>query len=641
MGAAAGAALSVPALYVASPPQLMLALALVLCAATLAFRPRSPARALGLALGVLGLLGLDATHGLLEVPTARGVTAPGRLVERWSPLARVIGFQKDGAQSALLFYDRVYAPIPGVGAGLEPSWKSLLGGPQSVGFELVGPGRTLIIGGGGGRDIHLALSLGQTRVDVIELIDANRAVVDEDFGDVSGRPYSHPRVHTVIGDGRSVLARREVRYDQIHIGFTDTLTPGAAHGFALLENNLYTVEAFVEYLEHLKPRGILNVSRLLNLVGEEALRATVLTLAALRRLGIEHPERHVVVLLGRDLFGPLYGTILARRQPYTDGDLAEIRRLAAERAVGIAFAPGGPCHGPWQALADAPDEIAFCRSYPLDVCPPTDDRPFFFSMQRLRDLGRKTTTAHYAVDPLSVLGGTLAILVILAAVFLGLPLLLEAVAPLPPRPTLYFALLGIGFMFVEIPLVQRLVLLLGYPTYSLTVVLSSLLLFAGLGSSLSARARIPPPGRLFAAIALLVAVHAAAAPALIHACLDLPLAARIAVAVALIAPVGLLLGMPMPLGLRALTTKWAGTEPYAWAINGLLSVVGSVLAVFLSIYAGFTWTLLTAAALYGLAGSASRSWPVPRTAPGRARPGPVATNAPTPKPPAAGGADCG
>jgi spermidine synthase len=151
--------------------------------------------------------------------------------------------------------------VPIVGDGPVPDWQMLVTGPASIGYELTGPGHALVIGGGGGRDIYTALSQGQRPVDVIELNEGIRATVDEDLGHLSGAPYSRDGVSTVIGDGRSQLASRDVLYDQIHIGFTDTLSGNAAQGFALTENNLYTVEAFLEYFAHLKPRGVLNVSR--------------------------------------------------------------------------------------------------------------------------------------------------------------------------------------------------------------------------------------------------------------------------------------------------------------------------------------------------------------------------------------------
>jgi spermidine synthase len=189
---------------------------------------------------------------------------------------------------------------------------------------------------------------------VIELNRAIRDVVDDDLRFVSGAPYTLPGVSTTIGDGRSTLTQRDDRYDTVHLGFTDTYSGNSAQAFALTENNLYTVEAFQEYLDHLKPGGLLNVSRPNREGINEALRATVLALEALRREGVAHPERTVVVLLGRytSPFNTFrYGTVLAKREPFTAAELRTVKRLARERSEGVAFAPGGPYAGGWDELA--------------------------------------------------------------------------------------------------------------------------------------------------------------------------------------------------------------------------------------------------------------------------------------------------
>jgi Spermidine synthase len=401
------------------------------------------------------------------------------VADRWTPLSRVIAYPPPpGGAFGVVTYDRVPAFVPRYRRGGPlPGWKALKLGPQSVGYALTGPGRALVIGGGGGRDILNALSSGQRRVDVIELNRAIRDVVDDQLAPWSGAPYTLPRVHTRIGDGRSTLASSGTRYDQIHIGFTDTLSANSAQAFALTENNLYTVEAFREYLDHLKPRGILNVSRLYHLVGDEALRATVLALEALRREGVRDPRRNVVVLLGRDLFGALFGTVLARREPYSPAELARVRTLARQRGLGVAFAPGGPYYREWGALARAPSVHVFCSSYRLDVCAPTDNRPFFFNMTRLSDVGAGHRPGYlYTVDPLLVLLITLGILAALCAVGLVLPLALMRATRRPPASALaYFGAIGLGYLLLEIALIQRFTLFLGFPTYALSVVLFALL----------------------------------------------------------------------------------------------------------------------------------------------------------------------
>ncbi len=153
---------------------------------------------------------------------------------------------------------------------------------------------------------------------MIELNRGIRQVVDEDLRDFSGAPYSLPRRSTAIGDGRSTLAERDKRYDQIHIGFTDTFSPSSAQAFALTENNLYTLEAFDEYFDHLAAGRRAERVAAAAPMGDEALRATVLTLEALRRRGVAQPRAQRRRGAGpRDVSRTLYGTILARLEPFT------------------------------------------------------------------------------------------------------------------------------------------------------------------------------------------------------------------------------------------------------------------------------------------------------------------------------------
>jgi hypothetical protein len=604
-GAGLGALGVVPLLWLASAPALLVGLALgaAFAAGLLAGRRRAErAAAAGAALLALLVLAVGAPAGWLHLPF--GYALPEGAVlrsERWTPLGRVTGFELPGSQWAAVFFDRVYAPVPVVRDGDTRSWDTLYTGPQSIGYALTGPGHTLIIGGGGGRDIHTALAAGQSRVDVIELNGAIRRVVDEDLRDLSGAPYSRPAVRTRIGDGRSVLAASSEVYDQIHVGFTDTLSSGAAQGMALVENNLYTLESFSEFLDHLSPRGVLNVSRLLRLVGDEALRATVLTLAALEARGVPEPARHVVVVLGRDIFGEPFGTVLARLAPWSQQELERIHALAAQRGEGVAFAPGAPGVGPWRDLARAPSVEDFCRGYPLDVCPPTDDRPFFFNMHRLGTRAATGAGYLYAADPSSILLLTLAILVVLSGVAFALPLGLVRETRRPTASSLaYFAAIGVGFLVLEVALIQRFVLFLGFPTYALSVVLFGLLVWTGLGSWLTTRARDERRALLsaLAGATVLVLGCAFGLQALLRALIGLPFAVRVALALLLLAPFGLLLGMPMPLGLRRFGALHPRSVAYAWGVNGVASVLASVLAVAVALHFGFAVASLVAGACY-------------------------------------------
>jgi len=259
--------------------------------------------------------------------------------------------------------------------------------------------------------------------------------------------------------------------------------------------------------------------------------------------------------------------------------------------------------------------MAFCHDYRLDVCPPTDDQPFFFNMTRLSGLFEKPPPGYFfATDPLRILAVTLVILAVLSALAFGLPLRLMPSTERPPlRAVLFFAAIGLGFLLLEIALIQRFVLFLGFPTYALSVVLFSLLAFTGIGSLLSTR-RGEARRTLIGALALACVLIGAAAfglQPLLRELVDWPFAARVLLSVVLLAPAGLALGTAMPIGLTRLVALHPRAVPWAWAVNGIASVLASVLAVAIAITWGFAVVTLIALASYlvALADAVCGRWP--------------------------------
>jgi len=618
VGAGLGALLVVPVLWLSDAPTLVVALGLVAFAAATLFAPPAAKERLasaGLVVVGAGVVAISVTTSVLFLPPRYALPTDARMVtDQWNPLSRVIGYDFPNLPNfAAVFYNRDYAPVPKVEGDQIPDWKQLGTGPQSLGYELTGPGRTLIIGGGGGRDIYNALSSGQAPVDVIELNEGIRSVVDENLARFSGSPYSRPNVNTTIGDGRSILAARDTKYDVLHIGFTNTLSANAASGFVLTENNLYTIEAFQEYFDHLRPGGVLDISRIRRGgAGDEGIRATVLMLAALEREGVKRPERNVVVVLGRDILGEESVTILARRNPFTSQEVSRLRQLGAERGRGVVFAPGGPYVDEWKELADAAGWQSFCESYRMNVCPTTDDKPFFFNMTRLSQVTRSSSSAE--ADPYQILMITLGILVVLSAAAFILPFRFARDTARPTVGSLsFFAAIGLGFLLLEIALIQRFVLFLGFPTYALSVVLFALLIFTGVGSAISARFTQTRRALLVAlgVVVALTVIGAYGLQPLLRGLIALPFSARVAISVALLAPLGIVLGAAMPIGLRRFQGLHPNSVAYAWGVNGVASVLASVLGVALAINFGFAITSLVAAACYlgALAHAAFGRWP--------------------------------
>jgi hypothetical protein len=429
----------------------------------------------------------------------------------------------------------------------------------------------------------------------------------------------------VQGEGRTWLARSDTDYDLIWFPAPDSYsaTNAASSGaFVLSESYLYTKEAILESFEHLRPDGIIATQ-----YGEldyvekpnRTTRYVATAREALREIGVEDPSRHMVVAttFDRGSNGAL-STILIKRRPFTDAEveraIASLQEIDPETT--LQYAPGREVRGSSVSeLATIPnDELdAWFDAYPYDVRPVSDNKPFFWHFRQFDDIVRDITDPIDHLDPEDAVGERVLLLFLVVAagfatVFLLLPFVkIRGVWNTLPRKgtsAIYFLLLGVGFMFFEITLIQRLTLFLGYPTYSLTVTLASILLFTGIGALLSSRFA-QSPGRVI--LPLLVAIVALALfyqfglPELTDALLSAPLAVRVLTAFVVLAPLGVCLGMFMPLGLGTVSRLTDSSREYvawSWAINGFASVVGAVLTTILAMSFGFEIVLWIALAAY-------------------------------------------
>jgi hypothetical protein len=401
----------------------------------------------------------------------------------------------------------------------------------------------------------------------------------------------------------------------------------SAGAFVLSESYLYTSETIKSSLEHLTPHGILAAQ-----FGEfdydakpnRTTRYVATARKALEELGIDDAGRHIMVATSPIGVGGTLSTILVSRAPFTDAqanrfvgsldDVAKSRlRYAPGKAARIAQdARGSTAVAELAALPRAQLDRWY-DTYPYDVRPISDDGPFFWHFTGfddvIADFGKPIDRGDFE-DSVGerVLLLLLGVAVLFASVFLLLPFVAIrstwVALPRKARSALYFAALGLGFIFFEVTLIQRLTLFLGYPTYSLTVTLMSILIFTGIGALLSERWRQHPrrvlPWLLVAIVALTV-FYEWGLPPLTDALLGLPLAARVPIAFALLAPLGLCLGTFMPLGLGAvadLTDHKSEYVAWGWAVNGFASVVGAVLSTMLAMSFGFRTVLLVALAIY-------------------------------------------
>ncbi|HEY3044434.1 MAG TPA: hypothetical protein VGJ39_10435 [Vicinamibacterales bacterium] len=499
--------------------------------------------------------------------------------------------------------------VRGLGSGESPLTPNLQ--PPTSGFN------ALVIGPGGGRDLVSALVFGAGHVDGVEInpIIADDVMRDR-FRDFSGGIYTNPRVRITVDDGRSFVRRSPDRYDVIQASLVDTWAATAAGAYTLTENSLYTVDAFNDYLDHLNDRGILTITRWVF----DGLRLVSLAQEACEARGWSAADR-LAIVRQKDV-----ATFLLKKTPFTTGEIDQLRAIAARLQFDVLYAPGGDARidedfgagtqlGDYARLIRAPDRHAFYASYPQDITPTTDDRPFFFHTTKVGDqfqtaFGRSMLFGN----GLSALLTLMAISAALVLLFIVGPLLLAAFNPpegghhvrgLPHRWAAwlaFFGALGAGFMLIEVAVLQRFVLLLGHPVYSLTVTLFSLLLGTGLGAAWSRRfpdTALRHTGAIaLALIAVLGGVIILIVTPIVAWAIPFARAARMAIAVATLLPLGIALGLPMPTGLRMLSAKAPQMIPWAWGINGALSVVGATLAIFIAMNWGFTTTLLAASGTY-------------------------------------------
>ena len=641
LGAGAGCLLLMPALNILGAPGAIVAAAMLGAVAGVGLGgPAIPVRWLKPMFGVIAVVMGTALTGGFDVSTTKGHENHPVLFSKWNSFSRIGVY--DQPYGAWSLSDKYTGPLPetrlmDIDSAAGTQILKFSGNLKDVsylqyeltalGYRLFGtpdvpprsPFAALVIGTGGGRDILSALVFGAARVDGVEI---NPIIVNDvmrnRFRQYSGAVYDHPNVHVAVEDGRSFVRRSSARYEIIQASLVDTWAATAAGAYALSENSLYTVEAFDDYLDHLTDRGVLSISRWVF----DGLRLISLAQEAGARRGWDPADRLAIIQHDK------VATFLLKKTPFTADERKALLDAAASLGFAVLYMPGTPSisfgdnRDDYARLMHAPDRQAFYAEYPLDITPTTDDRPFFFHTTKLRNhsfvapvlrafgvrVDRPVNPGAWATGGLTALLVLLAISSFLIVLFILGPLALTSRTALGPgwrRSLAYFACLGGAFMLIEVALLQRFVLLLGHPVYSLTVTLFSLLLGTGLGSVLSRRIR---DGRVrrsaivaCAGVAVVALLWGSVLPLIVQAAIAWPLGLRIALAIALMMPAGMIMGIPLPAGVRLLSATEPQLVAWAWGMNGALSVLGAILAVFIAMNWGFSITLLCGAIVYAIA----------------------------------------
>ncbi len=454
-------------------------------------------------------------------------------------------------------------------------------------FNLKKEPKTLIIGPGGGVDVLLSLVAGSRDVTAVEL---NPIIVDfvRQYGERAGNIYNNHKVNLIVDEGRNFISRSREKYDVILLGFVDSWASVSSGGLALSENYLYTTEAFHEYFDHLTDGGMLVFIRW----QVDVPRLVSNSISMMQRYGIPTEEvgSHLAILLENTPMKdePTQMIFMLKKTPFTKKESLKIKNLSSNKY--------NPIHIPYLTSLSPYKELFSGKISPTQfhsyfdekVDPVRDDSPFYFANKK--PYGIPTYLLRLLLIPIFAI-----------LLFFALSASYRDETKKKTEGALllfYFMALGLGFMFVEISILQKFILLLGHPIFTLSVILFSLLVSGGIGSFLSGKIK---PRRIFLVcflIFLISITYAVALPYLIPALLPFSIEARIAITFILLFPLGLFMGMPFPLGIRVVSSLLGRGIPLYWGLNGIMSVFGSITAVMIGVTLGFTFTTLAGGASY-------------------------------------------
>jgi len=500
---------------------------------------------------------------------------------------------------------------------------------QAAAYELVESPRVLVLGSGGATDVLAAVSEGAGEVDAVELNPSIARMVTDTYAPLLGDVFDDEGVTQYVDEARGFVENAKEKYDIVELTLLDSFSASSAGLYALSESYLYTVEALEKYLGALRPGGIVSITRWLKVPPRDSLKLLATAIDALRNRGVEDPGRRLALVRGWKT-----STLLIKDGEFTEDEIRRIKSFSEKRAFDVAYYPGisrdeanrfNVLARPYLydgALALLGDSRAdFVRRYKFDIRPATDDRPYFFNFFKwstlpeiLRLKGAGGISLMEWGYPMLI--ATLVQAVVLSLVLIALPLrsIGRAVGGRGLRLLVigYFSLLGLAFLFLEVAFIQKFILFLSHPTYAISVILASFLVFAGLGSGISGALlrrheeafEFSGPRTAFIATGLIAAIsigYVFALPPLIESLMGLGDAAKIAISVSLIAPLAFFMGMPFPIGLKLAGRIEPALVPWGFCINGCASVISPIVATILAIHLGFSAVAASAAVMYLIA----------------------------------------
>ncbi|GMR04908.1 MAG: hypothetical protein BMS9Abin23_0827 [Thermodesulfobacteriota bacterium] len=479
--------------------------------------------------------------------------------------------------------------------------------------------KVFIIGVGGGRDILAAKVFGQKEVVGAEINNRTLEMLNYVFGNFTGHLDKLPGVRIINDEARNAITRMDEKFDIIQASCIATWSATTAGAFSLAENSLYTVEGWKIFYDRLKPDGILSFNRWYSPdYPAQLLRLASLAAYTLKNEGVKDPGSHIAIVRSEVVGGRMpSATILIGKRPFSADDLKTLDSTVEKLRFKYVYNPAGYKKPLFVDVIKNAGDPEFYKTTALDLSPSTDDRPFFFYMLRLKDVfsGKDVQFQEqmFNLKGVKMLVVLMIVSIVLSVIFIFGPVLfsggLRAIPPLAGSSgLLFFASIGLGYIFIEMGQLQRLIIFLGHPVYSITVVIFALLFSSGIGAMVSGlwtgRGRRPGPAviAVFMALLLIVLIFIIyKQTGILKNFEQAGIYTRIGVSLLFLMPLGFLMGMPFPFGMSIASRHFSELTPWLWAANGAMSVVASVLSVSMSIGFGFTATLQAGLLSYILA----------------------------------------
>jgi hypothetical protein len=470
---------------------------------------------------------------------------------------------------------------------------------QYLPFKMMQDPKVLVIGSGGGRDVVASLVSGTKDVTSVEINPIIYETV-KSYGDRAGNVYSHEHVRSFVDEGRSFITRSSEKYDIIYVPFVDTWASVSSGGLSVSENFLYTSEGFQQYYDHLTDRGKIVTVRWL--IDAPRFISTYAKLLEQNGIPQDQLHRHLIMVTADSYTqDPSVTMVIFSKSPFTDEEISFLSQSFSQYDYKPILIPGQIMREPYSALLKGEINLdQFYNMFDTKVYPVTDDNPYFLSFEK--PLPSAVEILLYA----SI--GIVAIFLLVPFAWMrrtreeeeGSKISELRIATVIP----YFAALGMGFILIELALLQKLILLMGNPTMTFALLLFTLLISSGSGSLISSRiAKNNMKNLIFVigGIAALGILYVLFLPPIIYSTIAESIEIKAAVSIAILAPIGFLMGMPLPTGMRLLKVHRPDYIPWMWAINGAFSVLGAVLAIALGIMFGSSLAMILGILIYLIA----------------------------------------